>query len=57
MNNSNIKCPSNDFFFITVMDVVLSKGNEAVVQVASKEIKNLDSVMPFMFSDRGVRAK
>lgn len=39
------------------MYVVLSKGDETVVQVASKEIKNLDSVMPFTFSDRDARAK
>lgn len=39
------------------MYVVLSKGDETVVQVASKKIKNLDSVMPFTFSDTDARAK
>lgn len=32
------------------MYVECSKGNEAHVKFASKEIKNLDSVMPFISS-------
>lgn len=52
VENSNIKCPSKYLFFITFMCVVLSKGNETGIQVDSKEVKNLDSVMPFIFSKR-----
>ena len=48
---------SSVYFLSLLMYVVLSKGNETSVQIDSKEIKNLDSAMTFIFSNRDIRAQ